>query len=227
MRTVPVTLCVPTYSRYDLCDQLLHSAASGDAVPDAFVVLDNGGAFRPSLEVRARLNGSLRLVRPGRNLGVAASWNWFMLNVPGWLLICNDDVRLDASTLTTLLSASAAHADELLLYPMGRGGKANILSVFLTDRRLADAVGYFDEAFHPAYFEDDDYLYRMKLRGLRPMPVTGCGYFHHCSATLKSMSPVEAWAHEENFTALRRYYVAKWGGEPGAERFTVAFGEGT
>lgn len=225
MNASPVTLCVPTYSRYELCADMLLSAAAGTVKPDAYVVIDNGGSFHPVPALTSRLGEALRVVRPGRNLGVAASWNWFLLNVAGHLLVCNDDVRLEPHTLETLLAAKAEQPNGLVFHPDGGSGEANVLSVFLIDPRAADVVGYFDETFHPAYFEDDDYLYRMKRLGLRPLPVPGCGYFHHCSATLRAMPPADAAAHAANFAALRDYYVTKWGGEPGDERFERPFGD--
>jgi GT2 family glycosyltransferase len=214
------TLCVPTYSRYHLCRRMLASAAAGTVTPDQYVVIDNGGEF----ETDGRPSPNLRIIRPGRNLGVAASWNWFMRNVGGTLLVCNDDVVLDDDLLETLLAAKSHHPNALLLHPAAAGpGDMSMFSVFLLDPRAMEVVGLFDEAFHPAYFEDKDYLYRMRLLGLSPLSVPGAGYHHRVSATIKAIPPDQLPSHHRNFEVLRQHYIAKWGGEPGEERFTSPF----
>ena len=49
---------------------------------------------------------------------------------------------------------------------------------FLVDRRLFEVVGQFDEQFAPAYHEDKDMLYRMKLSGERGLATRRAAFFH-------------------------------------------------
>jgi hypothetical protein len=39
--------------------------------------------------------------------------------------------------------------------------------VICINQNLFEMIGDFDEVFYPAYYEDSDYLYRMKLEGIR------------------------------------------------------------
>jgi GT2 family glycosyltransferase len=87
---------------------------------------------------------------------------------------------------------------------------------------LFERVGFFDERFYPAYFEDNDFHYRMKLAGATEA-IAPCGYDHVNSATIQKYTPKQKEAHHERFKRLRSYYVKKWGGMPGSEAYTIPF----
>jgi hypothetical protein len=85
-------------------------------------------------------------------------------------------------------------------------------------------VGYWDEEFYPAYFEDNDWDRRIKLNApdkLTSIPITGK---HIGSVTVKRMNEEELKIHHEQFDENRERYILKWGGVPGKERFLVPFG---
>jgi hypothetical protein len=97
-------------------------------------------------------------------------------------------------------------------------------------RCLFETVGFFDEAFWPAYWEETDFLYRLKLAGLVGVDDEGNishdswlfvdvdGEFGRQAATLQDcLAPV-------NLMESQQRYEAKWGGPSGAEQFTVPFG---
>jgi GT2 family glycosyltransferase len=95
-------------------------------------------------------------------------------------------------------------------------------SCFMVRSSLFEKAGYFDEMFWPAYFEDNDFHRRMGIAGVTET-IAPCGYDHMNSATMKKYTKDELELHHERFLACRAYYVSKWGGMPGAERFTVPF----
>jgi GT2 family glycosyltransferase len=82
-------------------------------------------------------------------------------------------------------------------------------------------VGYLDENFFPAYYEDNDHRYRMKLAGLEweYLPLV---YTHRVSSTLKS-SPEFQKKNQMTFAENGRYYIEKWGGLPGQEKYETPF----
>lgn len=196
-------LGVPTLCRYDLLQRLLDGAERGTVKPSGYVIVDNGGEGRK----RLRLPLNTELIEPGRNIGVAASWN-LLLEAAGNepIVISNDDVALATKDFATLAAAS-------LNAPLVTGLD---WALFAQSRECTDRIGWYDEGFRPAYYEDQDYSYRLRLAGMprRKVPV---GATHVCSATI-------AVARNISSEVSALYYRAKWGGMPGEERFTEPFG---
>lgn len=82
-------------------------------------------------------------------------------------------------------------------------------------------VGYLDENFFPAYYEDNDHRYRMKLAGLE-WEYFPLKYDHIVSSTLKSSAEFQK-KNQKTFAENGRYYVEKWGGLPGQEKYETPF----
>ena len=82
-------------------------------------------------------------------------------------------------------------------------------------------VGYLDENFFPAYYEDNDHRYRMKLAGIEweYLPLK---YKHAVSATIKRDPAIYA-KNQMTFKENGRYYIEKWGGLPGQEKYETPF----
>lgn len=101
------------------------------------------------------------------------------------------------------------------------------MSCFLCDQRLFQLVGTFDENFIPAYHEDNDMGYRIKLAGQKTLSTPAAVYRHFDRMTLKCA----AEAGQTDFLietqygmdASLKYYRKKWGGLPGEETFKVPF----
>lgn len=79
--------------------------------------------------------------------------------------------------------------------------------------------GWFDESFTPAYFEDNDMHYRIRMAGGRAVKHTKAPFFHKGSVTQNwdGHQVVNGSMFEDN----RRYYIWKWGGPPGEETRTI------
>jgi hypothetical protein len=82
-------------------------------------------------------------------------------------------------------------------------------------------IGYLDENFFPAYYEDNDHRYRMKLAGLE-WEYFPLEYEHIVSATIKR-DPVLMAKNQKTFKENGRYYIEKWGGLPGQEKYLTPF----
>lgn len=96
-------------------------------------------------------------------------------------------------------------------------------SCFAIGRKYCETIGEFDERFTPAFFEDNDSHYRIRLAGYEA--AQWAPYFHYGSTTIKT----DTERHNEialhgKFEACKRHYIDKWGGEPGQERYTRPFG---
>ena len=112
---------------------------------------------------------------PWRFVGVAETWNYIIRASPDapWFLICAYDVQFLPMQLEMLsqrfwkrsgnlspgdnVTANIAHTRWLNM-PGGKG-----FNLFALSREVVGNVGLFDENIYPAFWEDRDYLYRVKL----------------------------------------------------------------
>ena len=219
-----IVLGVPTLNRHDLCSNLLSSAANGTVVPDLAVVVDNGSGRIDLSGVAGRM--PVEIIRPERNLGVGPSWNLlakkFIADDSDRLLVVGDDVTLHADVVEKLLGVMSDGSVDFAFPDPARSTMHQMFSCFMAKLSLFEKVGFFDERFYPAYFEDNDFHYRMRLAGAVEA-VASCGYDHVNSATIKKYTPKQKEAHHKQFRACKNYYVEKWGGLPHVETYKVPF----
>lgn len=167
-------------------------------------------------------NVHFRVTSTGDNLGVSPSWNKFIQEAKrdGYdaVIIANDDIRLNSGALSRFVEAME---ENQFVYFDGQ----NAFGFFGFHLSLAESVGYFDENFWPAYFEDNDYFYRMQLADVVMRAVNPPSYFHAGSATTGAFGAERKIMHFHNFQKNKQYYMTKWGGMPHEERYTRPFGD--
>lgn len=200
-------ICVPVLKRYDLLRGMLTSLAESQVKPTMVWVIDNG---RDSARLDAAVVNvglQIRVRVPGRALGVAESWNWFLHNVPEDRVIVNDDTLFAPDSLEKLLTSEAD-----LSFAKDCG-----FACFMMRNSCIKKIGYFDETISPgyAYYEDDDYLQRVNGRGTREasasMVDVDCHVTHLRSQTLTAGSPADISEHHRKFKIAQRNYMRKWG----------------
>jgi GT2 family glycosyltransferase len=86
-------------------------------------------------------------------------------------------------------------------------------SMFMVDDRLFEKVGPFDEKFEPAYNEDLDMHWRIRLAGETAACYEGSRFFHHGSQTIRLDAQLKA-ANDFTHSANDRYFVEKWSYKP-------------
>lgn len=199
---------IPTINRADLLEKALD--VYYNSFPGLYRdirILDNGKQDLSFIE-------NLYAYHATQNMGVAMSWNILLENILSdhdYALILNDDLILEYGEdefqeyINDTKPAFAMH---------GSG-----MCAFLISRETFRKIGYFDFNFTPAYFEDADYLYRMKLAGI---PIAQPAVFktreiQHSASIAKDPSL------NDRFKINESYYQFKWGGLPGAEKYTTAF----
>ena len=202
--SIPV-LGVPILNRPDLLKKML---ASIDYPVDSILIVDNGGVVP---------NEWGTVMTPEHNLGVAASWNYIIESNPDapWWCIVNSDIEFAPGDLERL----ARHMETL-------GGFSFLLtpSAFGITKEVVEAVGLFDENFHPAYYEDNDYVYRCGLLGVTCTALPA-SYAHERSSTIYSdMTYLQE--NGRTFPENMTYYIRKWGGLPLQEAFKTPFNRG-
>lgn len=80
------------------------------------------------------------------------------------------------------------------------------------------AVGPWDENI-PWYYCDNDMYRRLTLAGY-PIHRVDLAVRHHVSQTLQADTQIQRHTDRLN-NVISQYYIAKWGGSPGRERFQV------
>jgi GT2 family glycosyltransferase len=208
-----ISVCVPTFNRYDLLQKCVDSAFAGTVKPDAIVVVDNGLALADD-------DPRVDLYTPPLNLGVAATWNWFIKNVPEYRIIVNDDIEFHADTIEKIVEKLREGYDFVRM----PDGKVNCFSCFGIADTAVEKIGYFDENISPryAYYEDNDYMRRMMLAKVS-VGVAITTAFHGGSQTLKKFNPLETSEHWRKFELAKANYIRKWGGEPNHEIFNTPY----
>jgi|SRR5579871_102643 len=206
---------IPILNRADL---LWSCLAAIDLAADVLIVNNNSidPQFAHSLE-RARYERlNIRVLHQARNLGVAASWNLILREgfAAGHqrVFIGSNDTVLRPGSLAAALAAPT-EPDVRVWFLCSH-------NFFLIDQRAIADVGWFDENFYPAYKEDQDYSYRMRLAGVREVNVDGAGGDHFGSATIRSNPLYMARNAVTHGNWNQNHYLMKWGGDAGAEKFT-------
>jgi GT2 family glycosyltransferase len=162
--------------------------------------------------------------RSENNLGVAASWNLFLkiafeIKDYSAVIIANDDIILGNNTLQSILDKAKEFPDAVISAGP-EDSRGNEFSLFYIPRSVHELIGNFDEQFYPAYFEDNDYQYRMKLNNVPLIKSGGDAYYHKGSATINTYTPERMNQHHKDFNENEFRYVQKWGGIPGRETVT-------
>jgi GT2 family glycosyltransferase len=178
------------------------------------IVIDNGDRrFEDWIE------DTFYVVHLPHNIGVAASWNLGIKLTPraDWWLIANDDLQFGEGDLERLEQAVDPHAAAVYMM-LG-------LAAFAITRHTLNAIGWFDEAIHPAYNEDIDFMRRADLAGL-PRVEVGFTGSHVGSATIMS-DPMLRSINGVTHSANDYYYTQKWGGHKlGGETYSTPFNRG-
>lgn len=193
-------LIVPVLNRYDLLQRMLSSV---DFPVGHLLVIDNGAsAVEEDIEIDVPdvVEHTTYLPMPA-NFGVAASWNLGIKCFPHhdrWFFASND-VVFGPGALEKL---SEARSDALTL-----AGVFPFWQAFALGYEAVRTVGLFDEAFFPAYFEDDDYKRRALNAGV---PIVSCDFpiAHDNSSTLKS-DPRFGQRNSETFASNMAHHAAK------------------
>ncbi len=98
-----------------------------------------------------------------------------------------------------------------------------LLNLFKTKENIFEEYrGLFDQKFYPAYFEDNDFHYRLKLVGMRAVKINIALYYHYGSRTTKENEEVGIVSNTFYLTNQQRY-IEKWGDKPGKEKFKIPF----
>lgn len=211
------TVCIPTLSSINEFWKCVESVKKS-SIGCRILAIDNGGLIKDDVD-------RMFVHRPKANLGVAASWNWFIDNTQSYRIITNDDIVFHEFAIESMLLSLSKNRREGITDLISPENLESPFSCFLLPDEVVEKVGRFDEWISPryAYFEDNDYSHRMSKQGVGITKSGGCFVDHIGSSTIKHFDYAREQEHHERFRLARRHYVKKWGGEPGHEIFETPF----
>lgn len=82
--------------------------------------------------------------------------------------------------------------------------------------------GAFDSGFYPAYFEDNDFHYRIAKIGQRGVYDNQALFYHYGSRTIRENKEMGELVNK-TFLVNQARFVNKWGGQPLNEKFLTPF----
>lgn len=224
MRNYKVYYGIPTYTQFAHAEEAVKTVLQSSLVPDQIVIIDNSevGAAYTSLQHLPKQYNNVHIIPRKENI-LSGAWNDIMnLFHDDYVIIANDDVKPHKHSIEALVNAAIDRPDVAMWNGSGHSG--NSYSFFLLRQWAYQQVGPFDELFKPAYFEDNDYDYRLRiLAGLIREEVANATFDHVGSATVKAMDEHQRMLAHQTFRKVQRRYIGKWGGEPGKERYKVEF----
>lgn len=199
---------IPTVNRFDLLQPSLESYLQD--FPDIHIyIVDNG---KQGIAEKYKDHELITVFEPEQNLGVAGSWNLLCKSIyenHDYALLLNDDIYLGYGRATVSRS--------MVWDNVGLTQSSKNFSVVLLSKSLYDDLGEFDEQFYPAYFEDSDYLYRLKMR-------YKC--LQRIDTTLDPRDFMQSQTYEKEpqkymniIFENKERYINKWGGLPFMEQY--------
>ena len=192
---IPNLIC-PTLNRYDLLQKMLDSI---DYPVEHLLIIDNGGNLK-GYNVPLCVKDITALYMPA-NLGVASSWNLGIKCFPFdpmWFIV-SDDVEFEPGALEAWFLDSSA--DRVVV-----SDQWPFFQVMSIGENVIDRVGLFDEALHPANFEDDDFEWRCNEQGIT-VERRGIGLSHVKQGTVFHEDYVEK--NQKTYELNEIYYSYK------------------
>lgn len=206
-------------------DDLLKQFASIDYPVKRYFILDNSMGRDPEVrQAIEKIKGgsehvqSVEVVHNRMNVGFSGSINQIIkqnTDCPYWCVL-----SVDWHPAPGELKKLAKRLEDPFVGILCDETQNGYSSMVFTPDLLYE-VGYLDENFFPAYYEDNDHRHRMKLAGLEweYLPLK---YEHRVSSTLKN-SAENRRRNQETFAENGRYYIEKWGGLPTQEKYETPF----
>lgn len=238
-------IAVPMHNQWEytkkLCESLLIPPTG------AFLMIDNGSDDETKTHTMTMAKvPDVYVCRFEENKGVSSAWNTalalgFEDMRADEVIILNNDILMSDDTIKKIIddlrgeNVGLATATDV----MGEcateeeffAKKAPDLNTYIEEpdfacfginKKCFEQVGYFDENFYPAYFEDNDYHYRMRLANLHAIKNKNNYFWHYGSKTLNTTPTKKAWFGEK-YSQNALYFQVKWGGKPGEEVYKQPF----
>jgi GT2 family glycosyltransferase len=239
-----IGIIIPTLNLYDRYTKPLIQALlkAETTVPIEIIIVDNGSTDGTADKVLADFP-TVNLHKNETNTGCACAWNAGILMAQvldcNYFAILNSDILLCTNTIQNLYNR-LKQGDKLLVAGLDIAGECMIpeavldptaginrkdyseaphphFSCFMINENTLDKVGWFNEIFYPAYFEDNDYHHRIKIMGGNDagITITTACFYHFGSKTQNEAlgigTPV---VRGDVFKENEKRFVNIWGNIP-------------
>ncbi|MHB8116427.1 MAG: glycosyltransferase family 2 protein [Acidithiobacillus ferrivorans] len=173
------------------------------------------------------------------NRGVAASWNCGIYDALNdgcdIVLVVNDDIVFDNGGFDDFIEFSFKSTGDIC-FAHGREStlsgvvleseiiRSQGFACFSIKKSAIERIGYFDENFFPAYFEDTDYWFRMKKDGVSE-DILQYPILSHArgSSTKKSGDDIFTEQMGWFYAMNENYFFRKWGDSDISKTYTHPF----
>jgi GT2 family glycosyltransferase len=208
---------IPTLNRADLLIPAIKKYVNDFPEVDIHIIDNGKQEILNKLLIDKEIYESRRniyLIENEKNIGVGASWNmlcYFIFSRCENALILNDDIYLGKSKSEIERLIDKKNNSFITATPDW--------CAFIISKKIYESVGKFDECFYPAYYEDNSYAYRMKLKGIN----------HHKTPYLNPIEYRVSQTIEKDKsifdyrTKNKELYIQMWGGLPERETFLTPF----
>lgn len=220
-------IVIPVVSQYEDFGKLLTQISD----PKLLTIVNNFDNENVASLCNIMKKAGSKVVEWPENRGCAASWNVGLKMLEAekldFVIICSPSCIWNEDETAFAKEIEKLEKKEPSYMYIATGQHVTDTHAFAITRLGLETIGFFDENFHPVYFEDADYYRRMELAGVDITFVEGL----RKSAPLnRGVKKDERIWHQYIHSAekLKEYYVRKWGGMPRRERFDTPFnGEAT
>jgi GT2 family glycosyltransferase len=225
---------IPCHNNSALLLEGLKSIMGQDVLVKIFAI--NNGSKDNVANVLNGLNNEHIVTTHSPQLGVGGAWNFSLQYIFGTMeatrvLVVNQDVVLRPDTYRTLIEQDrdfvtcVSTRDRTISppdphMPQIRPTRPHPdFSCFLIRKDAYGAIGRFDEAFYPAWFEDNDYHIRAARKGIELVCID-LPFYHYAAATMKTATDYDA-AHYYGpaFLKSKERFQSKWGCLPGTKLY--------
>lgn len=212
-----------------LTEAMIRSALVSDNEVE-LIIFTHSSDERISRLIHKLEGGQVILKDYRQNRGLAKSWNEgiMMSEDADVTIIFNDDITFSPGDVDLIAKTSVENPRNFIVTCAGWNEvhQARMvlhgLACFAIQKIAIDTVGYFDENFWPAYFEDNDFWRRCILAGLSHVNCSDTNVIHKGSQSIRNSLKLNL-QNETTFRANEQYYFSKWGGGPREETFPTPF----
>jgi len=173
-----------------------------------------------------------------KNRGLAKSWNDAIQMSQNYgdefCIIANDDIKFkDGGFVSFVDFVRNIEGDYGLATVLGQEGEnsshagqaiSQEFACGVIGKKALREIGFLDQNFTPAYFEDTDYIYRMRLAGLTIALDERVLVEHERSKTMRSSSEAKGLVSEAS-ERNRKLFIEKWGGDFHSAHFKRPFND--
>jgi len=212
VKSIPV-IGILTLVKHDLLIRLINSI---DYNIDIVVILfqDDYNNF-DFTKIKNKFVNKFIFIRSSFNIGVSRGWNYILENyLKTYCIISGDDNYFSPGTLEKVCEFMSPDKLNDIMFTFHLEESAQF-STFILTKKALETVGYFDENIYPAYFEDNDYRYRIILSGndfiqIPDVDINTGDNSNSNSCTLHGVDENYRNKMSECFSRNGNYFNSKW-----------------